>query len=269
MIIVLSKVKYNTLKMKSLHYCLVVLGIMTLVGVSALSSSNLAFAEINTDKPTYAKGELLEVSGSLDLQTAETVNIIKIEITNLNDENNKIVDEYTPIDDNNTFSRSYETVTWEAGEYTVTIRYDQASESTEFEITDTSVFSTSDDDATGDETRSDDDTTGDETRSDDDTTGDETRSDDDTQHQSQSSSTIAPGSPVDPPTISTAPSTESNTLNNQILTLQSENQQLRDENNQLKAQVEDINKRIEQLGAIIKEQLRVMMETLAALKDDN
>ena len=299
MIIFLSKVKQNTVKinMKSFYYCLVVLGMMTLLGVSAMSY-NLAFAEISTDKPTYAKGELLDVSGSLDIQTDEPVNIIKIEITNLNDENNKIVDEYTPIEGNNTFSRSYETITWEAGEYKVTVRYNQTSEETEFEITgSSSVFSTdvdddarsdddddsddarsdddddsddarSDDDDDSDDARSDDDDDSDDARSDDDDDSDDARSDDDdasSQQQFSSSSTITPGSPVDPPTVPVAPSTESNTMNNQILALQSENQQLQNENNQLKAQFEELNKRVEQLDAIIKEQLRVMMETLATL----
>ena len=238
--------------MKSSHYCLVVLGIMTLLGVSAMSY-NLAFAEISTDKPAYAKGELLDVSGTLDLQTGEAVNIVKIEITNLNDENNKIVDEYTPIDDNNAFTRSYETVTWQAGEYKVVIRYNQTNEETTFEILDSSSSLSDDDTDTttpGSSSTGDDDT-------DTTTPGSSSTGDDDTD-------TTTPGLPsVDPQPDPVVPSNESNTMNNQVLTLQSANQQLRDENNQLKTQIEELNKRVEQLDAIVKEQIRVMMNTLA------
>jgi len=263
-----------------------ILGMVLLLGIS---SSTLAFAEIDTDKPVYSKGQLVEISGSIDLPTDETVNIIKIEIINLNDENNKIVDEYTPIDDNNAFSSSYETVAWEAGEYKVTIRYNQDSEEAEFEISDsssslsadntattqssssddddsTATGSSDDDDSTATGSSDDDDSTATGSSDDDDSTATGSSDDDDStsqqqEFQSSTPSTTTPGLPVNP---QTAPAS-----NNELDIIKNQNQALQSENNQLKTQIEELNKRVEQLDAIVKEQIRVMMETLAALKSEN
>ena len=55
---------------------------------------------------------------------------------------------------------------------------------------------------------------------------------------------------------------ELESLKNQNNGLQSANQQLHDENNQLKIQIEDLNKKIENLDLIVQEQIRVMSEVL-------
>ncbi|MDH3657098.1 MAG: fibronectin type III domain-containing protein [Nitrosopumilus sp.] len=103
-----------------------------------------AFAEIDTDKSVYSNGELVMISGTIDLQDDQTVNIIEIEITNLND-NNKIVNEYTPIDDDNAFSKLYDSTAWPIGEYEVTISYNDVEETAKFEIS--GPPSSSDDDS--------------------------------------------------------------------------------------------------------------------------
>ena len=105
-------------------------------------SPSLAFAEVDTDKSIYTKGELVKISGTLDLQDGdEQVNIVEIEIIDSN--NDPIVNAYTPINDNE-FSSSYDTITWTPGNYKVTINYNDVEDSTEFEIVSSS--SPSDDD---------------------------------------------------------------------------------------------------------------------------
>ena len=103
-------------------------------------SPSLAFAEVDTDKLVYTKGELVKISGTLDLQDDnEQVNIVEIEIFNSN--NDTIVTAYTPVNDNE-FSSSYNTITWTPGDYKVTINYNDVEDSTEFEV----VSSSEDDD---------------------------------------------------------------------------------------------------------------------------
>ena len=101
--------------------------------VVGVSSPIPAFAEVDTDKLVYSKGELVKISGSIDFQdTDERVNIIEIEITDSN--NNIVVNEYTPINVDNEFSSSYDTITWATGDYKVTISYNEDEEIAEFEI---------------------------------------------------------------------------------------------------------------------------------------
>ena len=120
------------------------LSILILFSISiGIFSSNVAFAEIETDKSVYSKGELIKVSGSIDLEN-ETINIIEIEIISIID-SNTVVNEYTPINDDNSFSRTYETVGWDAGEYKLQVSYNDINETTEFEIS-TSMSNNSNDD---------------------------------------------------------------------------------------------------------------------------
>ena len=105
-------------------------------------SSSLAFAEVDTDKSVYTKGELVKISGTLDLQDDdEQVNIVEIQIVDSN--NDTIVNAYIPVNDNE-FSNSYDTITWTPGNYKITISYNDVEDSTEFEIVTSS--SSSDDD---------------------------------------------------------------------------------------------------------------------------
>ena len=111
---------------------------------------NSAFAEIDTDKSVYSKGELVIVSGTLDLRDDQTVNIIKIEINHL-DKNDKFVEEYTPIDDDSSFSRSFDSSVWPIGEYRITISDDdEIEETTDFEISESSSSSVGDNSNTDD-----------------------------------------------------------------------------------------------------------------------
>ena len=104
-----------------------------------LFSPSLTFAEVNTDKSVYSKGELITISGTLDLQDDdERVNIVEIEI--IDSDNDTILNAYTPVNDNG-FSHSYDTVTWIPGNYKVIISYNDVEDSAEFEI----VSSSSDD----------------------------------------------------------------------------------------------------------------------------
>lgn len=106
-------------------------------------STSLAFAEINTDKLVYTKGEIVKISGTLDLQDDdEQVNIIEIEIIDSN--NDVIVNAYTPVSDNE-FSSSYDTITWIPGNYEITINYNDIEDYAEFEVV-TSSSSSDDDD---------------------------------------------------------------------------------------------------------------------------
>ena len=104
-----------------------------------LFSPSLTFAEVNTDKSVYSKGELITISGTLDLQDDdERVNIVEIEI--IDSDNDTILNAYTPVNDNG-FSHSYDTVTWIPGNYKAIISYNDVEDSAEFEI----VSSSSDD----------------------------------------------------------------------------------------------------------------------------
>lgn len=100
-------------------------------------SFNLVFAEIDTDKSVYSKGELVNISGSVDLQNDQKINIVEIEIVN-SDDDDVVVNEYAPTNDDDKFSRSYETNTWIVGDYTLTVSYNDVEESVEFEISDSS-----------------------------------------------------------------------------------------------------------------------------------
>ncbi len=113
-------------------------------------STSLAFAEINTDKLVYTKGELVKISGTLNLQDADDqVNIIEIEITDSN--NDVIVNAYTPVNDN-AFSSSYDTITWIPGNYKITINYNDIEDYAEFEVV---TSSSSSDDIDNDSNTSD------------------------------------------------------------------------------------------------------------------
>ena len=108
---------------------------------------NSAFAEIDTDKSVYSKGELVTVSGTLDLRDDQTVNIIKIEINHL-DKNDKLVEEYTPVDDDDSFSRSFDSSVWPIGEYRITISDDdEIEQTTDFEISESSSPSSASNDS--------------------------------------------------------------------------------------------------------------------------
>jgi len=108
-------------------------------------SPSLAFAEVDTDKSIYTKGELVKISGTLDLQDGdEQVNIVEIEIIDSN--NDPIVNVYTPINDNE-FSSSYDTILWTPGNYKVTISYNDVEDSTEFEVVSSSSPSDDDEDS--------------------------------------------------------------------------------------------------------------------------
>jgi hypothetical protein len=101
-----------------------------ILGIFLGISFNPVFAEINTDKLVYSKGELVEISGTIDLQTNQSVNLVEIKITN---GDNTIIDEYIPLN-NNSFSKYYDSNTWTSGEYKATISHNDTEEYTEFEI---------------------------------------------------------------------------------------------------------------------------------------
>ena len=157
-----------------------ILSVLLLFGITVGFSSSLpAFAEVDTDKSVYSKGELLKISGSIDFQdNDDRVNIIEIEITDSN--NDTIVNEYTPINTDNEFSSSYNTITWEPGDYKITISYNETEEIVEFEIAGSS-FSSSDEE------------------NDDNTQSNESADDDSNGQQELSSSTsnIRPNPPID------------------------------------------------------------------------
>ena len=107
--------------------------ILSAVLLFSVSSTNLAFADIDTDKSTYSAGELITVSGTLLLESGdEPLNIVGIEI--IDSDNNTVVSAFTPVNDDNTFEGQYETGGWAAGDYTVAISYDGTDESADFEI---------------------------------------------------------------------------------------------------------------------------------------
>ena len=117
---------------------------MILLSMSLGITSELAFAEIETDKSVYFKGEPVRISSTINFQDDERINIIEIEITNSNNDNT-VVNEYTPIDNDNSFSRSYDSTVWTPGEYQVTISYNDVEEATEFEVSNSSSSSSSND----------------------------------------------------------------------------------------------------------------------------
>ena|GEM_PF-4539189 len=122
-----------------------------LLGMSLVITPELVFAEIETDKLVYSKGELVRISGIIDFQDDERVNIVEIDITNFNNDN-VVVNEYTPIDNDNSFFRSYDSVMWPSGEYIVTISYNDVEEVTEFNVSNSS--SNDDNDLTSDQQQS-------------------------------------------------------------------------------------------------------------------
>ena len=126
--------KNNNLFLHIILFASISIGIFSFGAVSA---------EIGTDKSVYSKGDLITISGSLDLQDDQRVNIVEIEITSSDGE--IIINEYTPVNNDNEFSRLYETTTWVVGDYTSTVSYNDVEESTEFTI---SGSSSSDDEDT-------------------------------------------------------------------------------------------------------------------------
>ncbi|MGH1566650.1 MAG: hypothetical protein ACRBB5_04375 [Nitrosopumilus sp.] len=92
---------------------------------------------------------LVSISGGIDLQNAQTVNIVKINIINL-DKNNIVIEEYIPVSDDNSFSISYDSSIWAIGEYEVTIGDDEIEETTYFEISESSSSSGNDPNAADD-----------------------------------------------------------------------------------------------------------------------
>ncbi len=117
---------------------------MMLFGVFIGITSEFAFAEIKTDKSIYFKDEPVVISGAINFQDDKRVNIVEIDITNSNT-NNAVVHNYIPIDDDNSFFRSYDSIAWVPGEYQVTINYNEVEETTEFEISDSYSSSSSSD----------------------------------------------------------------------------------------------------------------------------
>ena len=123
--------------------CFFVLSMALLLGMPFVIVPELAFAEIETDKSVYSKGELVRITGTIDFQDDdEIVNIVEIEITNF-DTDNTVVNAYTPLDDDNSFSSSYDSATWLIGDYQVKISYNDVDETTEFEIFNSSSSSSS------------------------------------------------------------------------------------------------------------------------------
>lgn len=122
---------------------------MILLGVFLGVTSEFAFAEIETDKSVYFKGKPFMIFSTIDFQDDERVNIVEIEITNSNTDNT-VVNEYTPIDSDNSFSRSYDSAVWISDEYQVTISYNDVEETTEFEISNSSSSSSSSNDNNND-----------------------------------------------------------------------------------------------------------------------
>ena len=167
---------------KKNHNSIIVLSVLLLFGITVgVSSSILAFAEVDTDKSVYSKGELIKIFGSIDFQDNDKrVNIIEIEITDSN--NDTIVNEYTPINDDNEFSSSYDTITWTTGDYKVTVSYNETEEIAEFEIVGSS--SSSDEENDGDDNNE-----SNETAAADNSNG--------RQESSSSTSSVRPNPPVD------------------------------------------------------------------------
>ncbi|MDH3501823.1 MAG: fibronectin type III domain-containing protein [Nitrosopumilus sp.] len=119
------------------------MGIVLLFGMSFVIPPEHAFAEIKTDKSVYSKGELIRITGTIDFQDDdEIVNIVEIEITNF-DTDNTVINVYTPLDDDNSFSSSYDSATWPTGDYQVKISYNDVDETAEFEISNSSSSSSS------------------------------------------------------------------------------------------------------------------------------
>ena len=119
---------------------LFVISMTFLLGISLAIVPELAFAEIETDKSVYLRGEPVRVSGTVDFQNDDRVNIIQIEITN-SDTDDTIVNMYTPLDDDNSFSSSYDSAAWPAGDYEVKIIYNYLDEIAEFTVSDSSSSS--------------------------------------------------------------------------------------------------------------------------------
>ena len=104
-----------------------------------LFTPSLVFADVNTDKSVYFKGELVKISGTTDLQDVnEQVNIVEIEI--IDSDSSTIINAYTPVNDN-VFSTSYDTITWIPGNYKVIISYNDVEDYVEFEIVSSSSSS--------------------------------------------------------------------------------------------------------------------------------
>jgi len=119
---------------KKYSHSIFIMGMMLLLGMFVvISSHTLTFAEIATDKSIYSKGEFIKISGIVNSQDAETVNLINIQITDLNNDN-EIKNEDTPLGNNNSFSVSYDSSTWTIGEYKVIIRYNDFEDTSTFEI---------------------------------------------------------------------------------------------------------------------------------------
>ena len=86
-----------------------------------------AFAEITTDKSVYLKGEPIIISVT---NPDQSINIVEIKIIDVN--NNTVVDEFIPVED--TFSKSYDSSTWESGKYDTIMYYENIEDYAEFEI---------------------------------------------------------------------------------------------------------------------------------------
>ena len=99
--------------------------------ITSTSYFTFAYADINADKSVYSKGDIVTIFGTLELQETDMVNILEIIITD--EKNNLIKNEFTPLNDDNTFVKSFSTRDWNEGKYTATITYGEG-ESIEFEI---------------------------------------------------------------------------------------------------------------------------------------
>ena len=86
---------------------------------------------------------LVSIFGGIDLQNDQTVNIVKINIINL-DKNNIVIEEYTPVSDDNSFSISYDSSIWAIGEHQLLLHIDEIEETIYFEISESSSSSGND-----------------------------------------------------------------------------------------------------------------------------
>ena len=140
-----------------------------------LFSFNGVFAEVDTDKSVYTKGEPITIFGNIDQLDVDKINILEIQIRDL--DNNTIVNEYVPINDEDEFLITYDTITWQSGNYKATIIYNDIEESIEFEINSLSQSSENNNDDTNESSKP---------------SGDNQQ-----ESNSQSSSNEIPNSPVD------------------------------------------------------------------------
>jgi len=161
-------------------------------------SPSLAFAEVDTDKSIYAKGELVKISGTLDLQNGAELVEVKI----IDPDGNEIINQYVTVDDDNAFSGSYEIVPWTTGKYEVIISYNGIVEdSAEFEVVSSSSEGNDEDSNVSDDINDEDSNVSDDINDEDSNVSDDINDEkSDNNQQNSSSVTLSdtvPASPID------------------------------------------------------------------------